>query len=520
MLTSFWVGASLAPARWSTMQSYQEQEVSLHRLLQLTAAAPDYVQVKPKGFKAILQSTVEFLEAHDIQAHLLVKLPVGDLWNEDVLRYGQGLELPYRVLRFARPDAEPSPNLGNEVVVPLPESHTWRGDYFVVVQSESFAAMLIAHRLQPLSATPTGQSQRLTPEGQRDSEDDDEASPLLEEATAARSSYLSVCCSINPDLVATVVSAIRRQIDQGLGTADVGLDLAALTQQWPQLRPTHSLTPTYLTLVDRWLNWQLKRQEHLRQSASTYRRQALNMSSLSSQNEVLINTLRLKDDFLNTVGQELRTPLTTIKTALTLLDSPHLKPPQRQRYMEMISHECDRQSALISGVLNLLQMETSVSQAQLDPLNLSETVPPVVSTYQPLAEEKGIMLAYTIPSRLPPVLCPDSWLRQVMIHLLNNSLKYTPSGGQVWVTASSTADHAEIEVRDTGIGISAGDLPHIFEHFYRGRNLPPAETEGAGLGLSIVQQLLLYCGGTVVTRSQPGEGTTMVVRLPIHHRRS
>lgn len=499
------------------MQSYQEQEVSLHRLLQLTAAAPDYVQVKPKGFKAILQSTVEFLEAHDIQAHLLVKLPVGDPWNEDVLRYGQGLRPPHRVLRFARSDAE-APSLGNEVVVPLPDSHTWRGDYFVVVQSESFAAMLVAHRLQPLSATPSSESQRLS-ESQRDPEDDDEASPPLEEATAARSSYLSVCCSINPDLVATVVSAIRRQIDQGLGTANAELDLSTLTQQWPQMRPTQSLTPAYLSLVDRWLNWQLKRQEHLRQSASTYRRQALNISSLSSQNEVLINTLRLKDDFLNTVGQELRTPLTTIKTALTLLDSPHLKPPQRQRYMEMISHECDRQSALISGVLNLLQMETSVSQAQLDPLNLSETVPPVVSTYQPLAAEKGVMLAYTIPSQLPSVLCPNSWLRQVMIHLLNNSLKYTPSGGQVWVTASSTVDYAEIEVRDTGTGISASDLPHIFEHFYRGRNLPPDETEGAGLGLSIVQQLLLYCGGTIVARSQPGEGTTMVVRLPIHHRR-
>ncbi|MBW4482112.1 MAG: histidine kinase [Tildeniella torsiva UHER 1998/13D] len=499
------------------MQSYQEQEVSLHRLLQLSAAAPDYVQVKPKGFKAILQSTVEFLEAHDIQAHLLVKLPVGDPWNEDVLRYCQGLVLPHRVLRFVRPDADLAASLGSEVVVPLPESHTWRGDYFVVVQSESFAAMLVAHRFQPLSAAPLGEGQRQALENQRDPDDDDEASPPLEEAMTARSSYLSVCCSINPDLVATVVSAIRHQIDQGLVTADAALDLATLAQQWPQLRPTQSLTPAYLTLVDRWLNWQLKRQEHLRQSASTYRRQALNMSSLSSQNEVLINTLRLKDDFLNTVGQELRTPLTTIKTALTLLDSPHLKPPQRQRYMGMISHECDRQSALISGVLNLLQMETSVSQAPLAPLNLSETVPPVVSTYQPLAEERGVMLAYTIPTQLPPVLCPDSWLRQVMIHLLNNSLKYTSSGGQVWVTASSTADYAEIEVRDTGIGISASDLPHIFEHFYRGRNLPPDETEGAGLGLSIVQQLLLYCGGTIVAHSQPEAGTTMVVRLPIHH---
>ncbi|MGF1516972.1 MAG: ATP-binding protein [Nodosilinea sp.] len=503
------IGPSLAPAHWSTMQSYQEQEVSLYRLLQLSAASPDYVQVKPKGFKAILQSTVEFLEANDIQAHLLVKLPTGSTWNADILRYGQGLASPYRVFRFLRLGADRPAIAGNasEVIVPLNEA--WRGDYFVVVQSEVFTAMVVAHRLQPLSATPAAEGRA----GQRDADDDDGIAPA-DESLTARSSYLSVCCSVNPDLVATVVRAIHHPISQGVAGGTIDGEVVDLVRQGP-----HPSDPsTYLTLVDRWLNWQLKRQEHLRQSASTYRRQALSTASLLSQNEVLMNTLRLKDDFLNTVGQELRTPLTTIKTALTLLDSPHLKPPQRQRYMEMISHECDRQSALISGVLNLLQVETSLDQTQPAPLSLAETVPPVVSTYQPLAAEKGVALAYTIPRQLPVVSCPESWLRQIMIHLLNNSLKYTTSGGRVWVTARSANDRVEIEVRDTGIGISQVDLPRIFEHFYRGRNLPPDTAEGTGLGLSIVQQLLLYCGGTIVARSQPEEGTTVVVRLPVYHR--
>ncbi|HSM82622.1 MAG TPA: ATP-binding protein [Nodosilinea sp.] len=505
------------------MQSYQEQEVSLHRLLQLSAATPDYVQVKPKGFRAILQSTVEFLEAYDIQAHLLVKLPTGDAWNDDILRYAQGLSSPYRVFRFLRPDAAAPAALtdpsSTEVALPLRTSHTWRGDYFVVVQSESFAAMVVAHRMQPISATPSPDSDRTGPGGP-DPGDDDDVGPPAEDAGSSRSSYLSVCCSVSPELVATVVRAIGHQIDPGLlapqdgaAAGDGGL---ALSQLGPPLTPGQTPSPAYLTLVDRWLNWQLKRQEHLRQSASTYRRQALGISSLSTQNELLLNTLRLKDDFLNTVGQELRTPLTTIKTALTLLDSPHLKPPQRQRYMEMISHECDRQTALISGVLNLLQMETSVGTTQLASLNLAEAVPPVVSTYQPLAAEKGIMLAYTIPKQMPTVICPDSWLRQIMMHLLNNCLKYTPSGGQVWVTARHAGDFVDIEVRDTGTGISASDLPRIFDHFYRGRNLPAEETEGAGLGLSIVQQLLTYCGGSIVARSQLDEGTTMVVRLPVN----
>jgi len=125
------------------------------------------------------------------------------------------------------------------------------------------------------------------------------------------------------------------------------------------------------------------------------------------------------------------------------------------------------------------------------------------------------MLAYTIPNDLPRVSCPEAWLRQVMIHLLNNSLKYTGSEGKVWVTAHRHDDFVEINVRDTGTGISPSDLPRIFDHFYRGRNLPPEETEGAGLGLSIVQQLLMYCGGTIVVNSQVGRGSSFVVRLPV-----
>lgn len=114
--------------------------------------------------------------------------------------------------------------------------------------------------------------------------------------------------------------------------------LSGLAHPWEQYCPPIDTTAlAFLDMVDRWLMWQLRNQENLRQYAANYRQQALQMSTLSSQNEVLLNTLRLKDEFLNTVGQELRTPLTTIKTALTLLDSPQIKPPQRQRYMDMIS---------------------------------------------------------------------------------------------------------------------------------------------------------------------------------------
>jgi signal transduction histidine kinase len=500
------------------MQSYYEREASLYQLLSHSDANPEYIQVKPRGFKAILQSLVEFLETYQIRANLLAKLPAGSTWQDDIYRYGQTLPPPYRIFNFARITAslspqgeDPSQRKISELGIPLHEAQTWRGEYFVLAQTEQFALMVVAYRLQPLSAGSV-----LSPQ------DDDESpeSPLtttpLSPSTQRRPSYLSVCCSINPGLVAQVREAVR-SIVQRLAETSHPSNILSLANQWDQYWPEIATdSPAFLAMADKWLNWQLRLQESLRQSVSTFRSQAMSMSTLSSQNEVLLNTLRLKDDFLNTVGQELRTPITTIKTALTLLDSPNLKAPQRQRYMEMISHECDRQSALISGVLNLLQMETSVGQAEPAPLQLADTVPPVVSTYQPLAEEKGIMLAYTIPDDLPAVNCPDPWVRQIMIHLLNNSIKYTDNGGEVWVTACPRDDFAEIEVRDTGIGIPPADLPKIFEHFYRGRNLPPNETEGAGLGLSIVQQLLMYCGGNIAVDSQPSRGTQFLIRLPLH----
>lgn len=497
------------------MQSYYEREASLHQLLMQSDASPEYIQVKPKGFKAILQSTAEFLEAHQIQANLFFKLPAGAGWQEDIRRYSQSLPATYRLFNFMRSKGAALPTLEDtsddraaELVIPLHEAQTWRGEYFLLAQAEQFALLVVAYRLRPMSASP------MSPQDEEDSPEGATGTGALQ--NQLRPSYLSVCCSINPRLAAQIGDAVRCIVHRLAGMSGYG-KVATLANQWDQYWPTPiPSSPAFLAMADKWLNWQLRLQENLRQSVTTFRRQAMTMSSLSSQNEVLMNTLRLKDDFLNTVGQELRTPLTTIKTALTLLDSPNLKPPQRQRYMNMISHECDRQSALISGVLNLLQMETSIGQAEPAPLSLAETVPPVVSTYQPLALEKGIMLAYTVPDDIPPVNCPDPWARQIMIHLLNNSIKYTESGGEVWVTATQRDDFAEIEVRDTGIGIPPGDLPHIFEHFYRGRNLPQDETEGAGLGLSIVQQLLMSCGGNIVVDSQAPRGKRFLVRLPFH----
>ncbi|MBD0333859.1 MAG: histidine kinase [Cyanobacteria bacterium Co-bin13] len=489
------------------MQPYRYEADSLRRIIQASSANPDVIQIKPKGFKAILQLTADFLETYQVTGTLLAKFPKGTLWQDDVQRYYQAMDGRSRLYSFNRTPEAAVP-LGT-ALLPLDGPHIWQGEYFLIILSQAFCGLLVVHRLQSASAVHAHLAE----------ENLERADPTLDlpEGGSANSSlYLEVCCSVNPELIATIATSVRTVIERSAPQHPDNAAMQDLLAHWEQYCPASAEGAAGTALLDRWMGWQLRQQEHLRQSITAYRKQALAASNLSSQNEVLLNTLRLKDDFLNTVGQELRTPLATIKTALTLLNSPSLKAPQRQRYMDMITQECDRQSSLISGVLDLLQMETSLDHVRPQALRLADTVPPIVSTYQPLAEERGVLLAYTIPNDLPAVACPEAWLRQIMIHLLNNSIKFTQAGGQVWVTANLQDDFAELEIRDTGVGIAPAELPNLFEHFYRGRNSPPGTPEGAGLGLSIVQQLLAYCGGSILVHSQPGSGSSFRVRLPLH----
>jgi signal transduction histidine kinase len=126
-----------------------------------------------------------------------------------------------------------------------------------------------------------------------------------------------------------------------------------------------------------------------------------------------------------------------------------------------------------------------------------------------------VQLGYTVSTALPYVSFPEPWLRQIVINLLHNSIKFTPPGGQVWVRSKQQGEYVQIEFRDTGMGIAAGEIPKIFDRFYRGRPASSEDVPGAGLGLTIVQQLLLRCGGSVSVTSRLGEGSTFKVLLPV-----
>jgi len=238
------------------------------------------------------------------------------------------------------------------------------------------------------------------------------------------------------------------------------------------------------------------------------------LDSLPQANQTLEKSstvLGLKEDFLNNLVQELRSPITHMKTALSLLESKQIKGEQRQRYLQMVSNQCDRQNSLVGGLLELLQLDTPT---EAEYLRLDDFVPGIVSTYQPLAEEQHIQLGYTIPANLPPVSCPNSWLRQVIINLLNNSLQFTPPQGRVFVQAARRGEWVELLVTDTGVGIETKELNKIFDGFYRTQSIVNQKLGGAGLGLTLVQQLVQRCGGSISVTSKVGKGTTFKILLP------
>lgn len=433
------------------------------------------------------------------------------------------------------------------VSIPIERGGILSGEYFLLVTSPQFQGLILARRFKlsspPEAVTPGEASDSAVhsdvsgvPESSGHSAEAGDAAESRNPSSETRS-QLRMVYTCNPIVICRVLDEIQSLLTQvptnylrvNLGgptahadhsqttedASQASIAVEALLRHWGQLFITPGALSPEMELLNQWLMKQFQRQEGLWRRLSSYRKQVEQAETHQLQHEELLNAIRLKDEFLSMVVQELRTPLTNMKTALSLLGSASLKPPQRQRYIQLLNTECDRQSSLIRGLLDLSQIEQAGDQA-MQPLALSEIVPGVVSTYQSLAQEKEINLTYSIPEDLPPVSCLVPWLRQVLVNLLHNSIKCTGNGGRIWVRAKRQGDYLQIDVQDTGVGIAISEIPKIFNRFYRVRSQGVDDTSGAGLGLTIVQQLLLRCGGSITVNSRLGQGSTFSVLLPIY----
>jgi PAS domain S-box-containing protein len=232
--------------------------------------------------------------------------------------------------------------------------------------------------------------------------------------------------------------------------------------------------------------------------------------ALAEANERLKELDRLKTKFISDVSHELRTPITNISMYLDLLIRG--KAEKHEHYLSILQQETQRLSQLIEDIFDESPHTSHLQQADYDIVDMNEVIFRTLALYQNEADRKGLALSYNLLSNLPVIWGEHSQLNRVMSNLLKNSITYTQEG-EVKVTTALKNNWISILVEDTGVGIAAADMPHVFDRFYRGQNASQLTIPGAGLGLSAVREIVGLHGGSV-TAANNERGATFEILLP------
>ena len=176
-----------------------------------------------------------------------------------------------------------------------------------------------------------------------------------------------------------------------------------------------------------------------------------------------------------------------------------------------IIEECDRLLEMINAMLDISEAESGLMKLKAEPVDIAVLLHDVSDLFQPVAENRGISMALDTPHSIT-VFGEPKKLQRVFSNLIDNALKYTLPGGSVYISIREANNSIVVTIRDSGLGIAAEDLPHIFDRFFRGEK--SRSTQGNGLGLSLAQAFVLVHGGTITVTSTPGQGSQFVVTLP------
>lgn len=218
--------------------------------------------------------------------------------------------------------------------------------------------------------------------------------------------------------------------------------------------------------------------------------------------------------FTADAAHELRTPLTVIKGRLGVTLSRDRTPAEYENTLRDLERETDRLIRLTNGLLFLARLELKQIQPEFSqPVDLSNLLSILIEQMQPLAEAQEILLYEAITPDLNIYGNPD-YLTNLFLNLLDNGLKYTPPGGKVSVIAKQQDDQIWVSVQDTGLGIEAKHLLHLFDRFYRVEEARSRRTGGAGLGLAIAHEIARLHGGALTVESKIGQGSRFTLRLP------
>jgi PAS domain S-box-containing protein len=241
------------------------------------------------------------------------------------------------------------------------------------------------------------------------------------------------------------------------------------------------------------------------------------LRELREKHALLRELDQLKSRFVSNVSHELRTPLAVIKLYATLARKG--RPEKQTYYLQTIEQETHRLETMVENILDLTRLDRHTLSIHQELLSTEEIVSQVLEVYVETARKRDIELTNRVRDDIPPLWADKNHFIQMLTNLLDNALKYTPRGGEVWVAARETGSNAqrrlEIAVGDGGVGIPEDEQERVFDRFYRGSNNTPGST-GTGLGLAIVQDLMSQHGGTVTLESKVGEGSIFALQFPLH----
>ena len=230
-------------------------------------------------------------------------------------------------------------------------------------------------------------------------------------------------------------------------------------------------------------------------------------------------TQRSQRDFVANVSHELKTPLTSIQGfAQAILDDTANTPAARQQAAQIIYTESARMHRMALDLLDLARLEGGTADLKMAPVDVAALLRGIVEKFMPQSHKAGVDLQLEVADGLPTLIGDGDRLAQVFNNLVDNALKFTPTGGRVALATKQVGGEFEFLVADTGSGVSTEALPRLFDRFYQvdaSRARAGGESHGAGLGLSIVKEIVQAHGGKIGVRSQVGHGTSFTIHLPL-----
>jgi len=223
------------------------------------------------------------------------------------------------------------------------------------------------------------------------------------------------------------------------------------------------------------------------------------------------DALLLRDTVLAIVAHDIRSPLATITIAASLLEDPSLDASQRTHFLAMIGHASAQIDRLIRDLLNIASIEGGQLALDRLPTSMPELLTEMFEVHLPQVNSRGVTLRLELPAVDSIVNVDRDRIIEVLDNLLTNALKFTPEKGTITLQCSSSLDDITITVADTGVGIPADQMGHIFERFWQAQH---ARRAGAGLGLAICKGIVEAHGGSIHVESEAGVGSTFYVVLP------